>query len=154
MKRSTMPSLAALLGLLAVAGYQNRDKLSELLKGIAKPADGQAGAAAGGGLLGGVMKNVTDMIGSVTGTDVSGGITDVVDKFRNAGQGQAADSWVATGPNQPVTPAQTEGALGGDLIDMLVKQTGLSREELLARLSQILPEAVDKMTPEGKLPQA
>ena len=158
MKRSSMPSLAALLGLLAVAGYQNRDKLSELLKGATKPADGtatDAGAAAGGGLLGGLVKGVTDMFGGAPGAaDVKGGLTDVLDKFRGAGHGDAADSWVAKGPNQAVTPAQTEGALGGDLIDMLVKQTGLSRADLLARLSQILPEAVDKLSPDGKMPAA
>ena len=154
MKRSSMPSLAALLGLLAVAGYQNRDKLTELLKGAANAGDG-TGTAAGGGLLGGVVKSVTDMFGGgVAPGDITGGLSDVIDKFRNAGAGEAADSWVAKGPNQPVTPAQTEGALGGDLIDMLVKQTGLSREDLLKRLSQILPEAVDKITPEGKMPSA
>lgn len=158
MKRSSMPSLAALLGLLAVAGYQNRDKLTELLNGAAKPADGaasDAGAAAGGGLLGGVMKSVTDMFGGAPGAaEVKGGLTDVLDKFRGAGHGDAADSWVAKGPNASVTPAQTEGALGGDLIDMLVKQTGLSRDDLLKRLSQVLPEAVDKLSPDGKMPAA
>jgi uncharacterized protein YidB (DUF937 family) len=76
----------------------------------------------------------------------------VIDRFRNAGQGAAADSWVAKGPNTPITPNHTESALGPDLIDMLVKQTGLSREELLSRLSKVLPEAVDKLTPDGRLP--
>ena len=155
MKRSSMPSLAALLGLLAVAGYQNRDKIGDLLKqatGSGGDAAGTGATGATGGLLGGVMKNVTDMLGGSGGGGVKGGIADIVDSFRGAGQGHAADSWVATGPNESVTPAQTETALGGDLIDMLVKQTGLSREDILARLSQVLPEAVDKMTPDGKLP--
>ena len=141
MRKNTMPSLAALLGLLAVAGYQNRDKIGDFLNTHMKtgatplpgaPAD--ATAASGGGIL--------------------GGLKGVVDSFRNAGDGEAADSWVATGPNAPVTPAQTETALGGDLIDTLAKQTGLSREDLLKRLSQVLPEAVDKMSPGGQLPAA
>jgi len=154
MKRSTMPSLAALLGLLAVAGYQNRDKLSEWLKtASAKAGDAQAAAGAGaGGLLGGVMKNVTDMMGGAgLPADIPGGLKNIVDSFRNAGHGEAADSWVATGPNQPVTPAQTESALGNDLIDMLVKQTGLDRADILKRLAEVLPQAVDKMSPEGHL---
>ena len=152
MKRSSMPSLAALLGLLAVAGYQNRGKIGDLLKQATGSGGDTAATGASGGLLGGVMKNVTDMLGGGDGGGVKGGIADIVDSFRGAGQGHAADSWVATGPNESVTPAQTETALGGDLIDMLVKQTGLSREDILARLSQVLPEAVDKMTPDGKLP--
>ena len=61
-------------------------------------------------------------------------------------------SWVAKGPNEPITPDHTENALGPDLIDMLTKQTGLSRQELLSRLSKVLPEAVDKLTPDGRLP--
>ena len=154
MTKSSMPSLAALLGLLAVAGYQNRDKLGELFSGLKKPAGGAGGApaAAGGGVLGGIFKSVTDAFGGGDpAAAVNSGVTDIVGKFRKAGQGSAADSWVAKGPNQAVTPSQTEGALGGDLIDLLVKQTGLSREELLARLSAVLPQAVDHMTPDGRL---
>ena len=151
MKRNTMPSLAALLGLLAVAGYQNRDKLGELLNGLKKP-DAAGGTAALPGPLGGIVKSVTDAFGGNPTEAVNVGVKDLVDRFRNAGQGGAADSWVAKGPNEPVTTGQTETALGGDLIDMLEKQTGLSRQELLARLSKILPEAVDKLTPEGRIP--
>lgn len=138
-RHSTMPSLAALLGLLAVAGYQNRDKIRELITGAT--SGGGAGQAPSGTTAG-------------TATGSGGFLNDIVDKFRKAGAGEAADSWVAKGPNTPVSTQQTEGALGGDLIDQLVKQTGLSREELLARLSKIVPEAVDKMTPEGRIPQA
>jgi uncharacterized protein YidB (DUF937 family) len=85
---------------------------------------------------------------------LQGGLAEVIDRFRNAGQATAADSWVGKGPNQPITANHTESALGPDLIDMLVKQTGLSREELLSRLSKVLPEAVDKLTPDGRLPAA
>lgn len=132
---SSMPSLAALLGLLAVAGYQNRDKIKDLISGAAGSGTGPAPAP---------------------GTTASSGgfLNDIVDKFRNIGAGQAADSWVAKGPNAEVTTQQTEGALGGDLIDQLVKQTGLSRDELLARLSKVVPDAVDRMTPDGRIPQA
>jgi len=140
-----MPSLAALLGLLAVAGYQNRDKLGELLKGVMNP-----GAGAPGGIGGTAAGNLGDS-GDPLKT-IQGGLADVIDRFRNAGQGAAADSWVATGPNQSITPNHTENALGSDLIDMLMQRTGLTRDELLARLSAVLPEAVDKLTPDGRLP--
>jgi uncharacterized protein YidB (DUF937 family) len=136
-----MPSLAALLGLLAVAGYQNRDKLGDLLKGVMNPggapgAPGQTGAPGE----------------TVASGDLPGSLADMIDRFRNAGHGAAADSWVARGPNQPITPNHAESALGSDLIDMLMQRTGLSRDELLSRLSAVLPEAVDKLTPDGRLP--
>jgi uncharacterized protein YidB (DUF937 family) len=141
-----MPSLAALLGLLAVAGYQNREKLGELLKEVTKPR----GAPASTGEASSPGESITDS-GDPLKT-IQGGLADIVERFRNAGVGAAADSWVAKGPNQPITQANTESALGPDLIDMLVKKTGLSREELLSRLSKVLPEAVDKLTPDGRLP--
>ena len=115
-----MPSLAALLGLVAVAGYQNRDKIGEFVKGVT--------------------------------TSGSGGLGDLVDHLKKTGLGEAAQSWVNKGPNTPVTDKQVGDSLGTDLIDILVKQTGLTREELLARLAKTLPEAVDKLTPDGKVP--
>lgn len=75
-----------------------------------------------------------------------------MDRFRQSGHGETADSWVATGPNKAVTPPQLEQAIGPEVLDALSKQTGLSREELLARLSRELPNAVDKYTPQGRLP--
>jgi uncharacterized protein YidB (DUF937 family) len=143
-----MPSLAALLGLLAVAGYQNREKLGELLKEVTNPR-GTPGST-GDASLPGDVKSITES-GDPLKT-IQGGLADIIDRFRNTGSGAAADSWVAKGPNEPITPNHTESALGSDLIDMLVKKTGLSREELLSRLSKVLPEAVDKLTPDGRLP--
>ena len=60
--------------------------------------------------------------------------------------------WVVTGPNTEISEGQLETALGSDLIDRLTRQTGLSRETLLSRLARILPEAVDNLTPEGRIP--
>ena len=77
---------------------------------------------------------------------------DLIDHFRNSGLGKKADSWVSTGQNEPVDETELGGALGPDLLDTLAKQTGLSRDELLKRLSAVLPQAVDHMTPEGRLP--
>jgi uncharacterized protein YidB (DUF937 family) len=85
-------------------------------------------------------------------TTVTGGLGELIDRFRKAGEGETADSWVGTGPNKPIDAPHMEKALGSDLIGELARQTGLSREELLSRLTQVLPEAVDKLTPEGRLP--
>lgn len=75
-----------------------------------------------------------------------------MERFKQSGQGDTADSWVKTGPNKPCTPAQLEQALGPEVLDILSQQTGLSRDELVSRLCRELPDAVDKYTPEGRLP--
>ena len=148
-----MPSMIALLGLLAVAGYQNRDKIAEVLGGRKQePGSGpgqndqQGGQGGVRGKLGGLLS------GASAGSVLSGGLGDLVERFRQNGQGQAADSWVKTGPNQQLGPDQLEQAIGPDVLNTLSQQTGLSREELLSRLTRELPAAVDKFTPEGRLP--
>ena len=139
-----MPSLVALLGLVAVAGYQNRDKISEFVKGLANDPNSAAG---------GMIDMAKKAIGSSpTATSITGGLGELVDHFTKNGEGKTAESWIGKGPNAPITDSQMEKTLGADLIDSLVKQTGLSREELLARLSKTLPEAVDKLTPDGQVP--
>ncbi len=127
-----MPSLLALLGLVAVAGYQNREKIGEFVKGLSNDPNSTAG-----GIIDSVRK---------------GGLGELVDHFTKSGAGKTAESWIGKGPNEPISDTQMEKTLGSDLIDSLVKQTGLSREELLSRLSKTLPEAVDKLTPDGQLP--
>ena len=93
------PSLTALLGLLAIAGYQNRDKLAELLRG----ADKKPGAATQGG-IGGFLDQLRSSLGGATpGGILSGGLGELVDRFKQSGQGDKAESWVGTGPNKPVT---------------------------------------------------
>ena len=143
------PSMTALLGLLAIAGYQNRDKLAELLRGWqSNPGAPQSGGASGAttGNLGGLLG------GTSLGDLLSGGLRDLVDRFNQKGQGEVADSWVNRGPNKQIAPSQLEQAIGPDVLETLTQHTGLSREELLSRLSKNLPEAVDKYTPEGRIP--
>ncbi len=147
-----MPSMMALLGLLAVAGYQNRDKIAEAIGGLkgasGAPGQGNQPEGQGGGLgnLGGLLTG-----GSVASV-LSGGLRDLVDHFKQNGQGQAAESWVSKGPNQQLHPDQLEQAIGPEVLNTLAQQTGLTRDELLARLTRELPTAVDKFTPEGRLP--
>ena len=143
------PSMTALLGLLAVAGYQNRDKIAEMLGGIGKSDPASGGQGGLSGLLGQLSSSLG---GASAGGILSGGLGELVDRFKQAGHSETAESWVGTGPNKPVTPPQVEQAVGPDVLDTLSRQTGLSREELLARLSRELPNAVDKYTPEGRIP--
>ena len=148
-----MPSMTALLGLLAVAGYQNRDKIKEMLGGLTQSPSGQTGGGSQGSQGGGALGNLGGLLsGASVGSVLSGGLRDLIERFKQNGQGSAADSWVKTGPNQPLGPEQLQQAIGPDVLNTLSQQTGLSREELLARLTRELPAAVDKFTPDGRLP--
>jgi uncharacterized protein YidB (DUF937 family) len=144
--------MTALLGLLAVAGYQNRDKIKEMLGGLTQ----SAGSTAGGGSQasqGGPLGNLGGLLGGASvGGVLSGGLSDLIERFKQNGHGPAADSWVNKGPNQPVDPEQLQQAIGPDVLNTLTQQTGLSREEILSRLTRELPDAVDKLTPDGRLP--
>jgi uncharacterized protein YidB (DUF937 family) len=151
------PSMTALLGLLAVAGYQNRDKIAEMLGGIgqstpAGPGQSPPGGAGQSGISGLLGQLSRSLGGASAGGILSGGLGELVERFTQSGHGETAQSWVGTGPNKPVAPPQLEQAIGPEVLETLSKQTGLSREELLARLSRELPDAVDKYTPHGRLP--
>ena len=139
--------MTALLGLLAIAGYQNRDKLFKMLGDLGKP--GAAGPDGIGGLLGQLRKTIGE---TNPGRVLNDGLGELVDRFKQSGYGDTAESWVGTGPNKSMTPAQLEQAIGPEVLDTLAKQTGLSKDDLLGRLSRSLPNAVDSYTPEGRLP--
>jgi uncharacterized protein YidB (DUF937 family) len=143
------PSMTALLGLLAVAGYQNRDKLAEMLGGLGQGTPGAPGQGGLGGLLGQLGSSLG---GAGAGGILSGGLGELMDRFKQSGHGEAAESWVRQGPNKQIEPPQLEQAIGPEVLDTLSKQTGLSRQELLARLSRELPDAIDKYTPQGRIP--
>ena len=147
-----MPSMTALLGMLAIAGYQNRDKLIEMfnsLTGSASGPDSSGKPRAPGDLPGGL----SGMLGGAgVGSLLGGGLNELFEQFKKNGQGEAAESWIGPGPNKEVSPPQLKQAIGEDVLTALTQQTGLSQEELLARLSRELPTAVDKYTPDGRLP--
>jgi uncharacterized protein YidB (DUF937 family) len=95
------PSMTALLGLLAVAGYQNRDKLAEMLGGSASRSPSTSGPGQQQGGLGGLLGNLGS--GGVGGL-LGGGLNELVERFRQNGQGEVAESWVGPGPNKEVAP--------------------------------------------------
>ena len=92
--------------------------------------------------------------GAGAGGLLSGGIGELLERFNLNGQGETAQSWINYGPNKEISPQQLKQAIGSDVLEKLEQQTGLSQEELLARLSRELPTAVDKYTPDGRLPAA
>jgi Uncharacterized protein conserved in bacteria len=147
-----MPSMTALLGMLALAGYQNRDKLVEIFNNATSER-----SKAGSGGQAPTQSNLSSVFGGLLGGGgvgglLGGGLNELLEQFSKNGQGDAAESWVGTGPNKEIPPPQIKQAIGQDVLAALVQQTGLSQEELLARLSRELPAAVDKYTPDGRLP--
>lgn len=149
---SRMPSMTALLGLLALAGYQNRDKIAEMLKGAGGNTS-QPGASNQQGPLGGLLSGLGGgLAGGGVGGLLGGGLGELLERFKQNGQGDAAESWIGKGPNKELPPPQLKQAIGSDVLAALEQQTGLSQEEILARLSRELPSAVDQYTPDGRLP--
>jgi uncharacterized protein YidB (DUF937 family) len=111
------------------------------------------GANSGGGLGGLLTGGLGGLLaGGAAGSVLSGGLGDLLDQFKQSGQHDVAKSWVDTGPNQAIAPDDLAKALGADQINTLMAQSGLSRDELLAGLSQHLPEVVNHLTPDGRLP--
>jgi uncharacterized protein YidB (DUF937 family) len=142
------PIMMALMGLLAY----------KALKGKGQPgAQGGTGTAQGGsgGGLGDLLSGgLGGLLGGGVGGALSGGLSDLLKTFQQNGQGDKADSWVASGDNKSIEPTELEQALGEERIGWLMQQTGMSRDELLKGLSQELPQAIDRMTPEGRIPSA
>ena len=137
MANSISPSLTALLGLAAVAGYQNRNKISDFVKGLV--GGGTTAAAAPAAAIPGGL---------------AGALGGLVSHMQANGAGNVADSWVGTGANLPINGTQLSQALGPDLVNKISASTGLSPDQLLAQLSAVLPQLVDHMTPQGQMPHA
>jgi uncharacterized protein YidB (DUF937 family) len=103
------------------------------------------------GLLGGVIG--AEMATVVNGLiERHGGLQGVLSELQSKGLGGAVQSWVGPGDNQPVSADQLHQALGPDTMAQLAAKIGISPEELAAKLSQVLPPAVDKLTPGGVVP--
>lgn len=155
MSRST-PSLLALLGLVAVAGYQNRGRISEMLADARQqsPEPTRDGQRTGESQeRRGFLSEIGGLFGAGTaGGTLSSGLGDLVARFKDAGRAAPADSWVSARENMPIDIAELEAAIGPEMLDELGRKTGLSRPELLLRLNAALPEVVNRFTPDGRLP--
>ena len=100
------------------------------------------------GLLGGVVG--AEMVTVVNGLiEKHGGVQGIITQLEQQGLGGTARSWIGTGPNQPITAAEIQHAFGSDTVNQLAAKVGLSPQDLAAKLSTILPQAIDKLTPGG-----
>lgn len=112
--------------------------------------DSVVGALGQGGDAGGgqpdLMKIVLDLV------QQSGGLPGLLSRLQEGGLGEQAASWVSTGPNQSVSADQIGGALGGDLLGSLARHAGVGQQDLAGSLAQMLPQLIDRMTPDGQAP--
>jgi uncharacterized protein YidB (DUF937 family) len=111
-----------------------------------------SGALFGGGGTGSSAGKGSQPSSDAGGGGLLGGLGGLLDKLQKGGLGDAANSWVGSGQNKPVSPGQLGPALGPNIIKTLAERSGLSEEEITRQLSQVLPGVVDKLTPKGRLP--
>ncbi len=146
------PITMAIVGLLAYKA------LKSFTGQPATPAPAPAGKApaqsGSGGGLGDLLKGGLGglLAGGAAGGALTGGLYDLLKQLQQAGQGDATKSWVGAGPNKAISSGDLAKALGADQINSLMSHSGLSRDDLLAGLSQYLPQVVDHLTPNGRVP--
>jgi uncharacterized protein YidB (DUF937 family) len=143
-------AVLALLAYKAVKSFTSQPGAAP----AAPAAPGSSQSAGSGGGLGDILKSGLGglLAGGAAGSVFSGGLNDLLKQFQQSGQGDVAKTWVGNGPNKAISSDDLAKALGGDQINTLMAHTGLSRQDLLAGLSQYLPEAVNQLTPDGRLP--
>lgn len=109
---------------------------------------GGVGGSSGGG-QGDLLNAVIAMLGP---NAPGGGLAGLVSRLQQGGLGEAVNSWISTGPNLPVSADQLSGALGAETLGPLAQQLGLSHGDLAQQLARLLPQVVDRLTPQGQLP--
>lgn len=158
--RSGMSPLT--MGLLALLAYKTM-KGQGPLGGMFGQGAANAGTApgntapqtSGGGMFDWLQNALGGAAaGGAGGALISGGLGELLNRFEQNGLGGVAQSWVGNGPNQPVSPDDVEQAVGSDTLDTLAREAGVNRDQLLSRLSAELPQAVDGLTPHGRVPTA
>jgi uncharacterized protein YidB (DUF937 family) len=155
------PLTMAILGLLAFKAVKHLTAGQPGATPAPAPAPSPGNTAnaspAGGGGLGGLGGLIPGglgglLAGGAAGSVISGGLGDLLKQLQQNGHGETANSWVSPGPNKQIAPGDLANALGADQINSLMSHSGLSQDELLSGLSQHLPEVVNHLTPDGRLP--
>jgi uncharacterized protein YidB (DUF937 family) len=116
---------------------QAQDPLSAILGGL-------AGGSGGG--TGNILLQLT-----LSMLQQQGGLDNVLGKFREAGMGAQADSWVSTGQNMDISPNQLEQVLGSDALSEIAAKLGMSQDQAGSAMSQVLPEVINQLTPQGQV---
>ena len=147
------PIMMAVLGLVAykaLKSFTGQPGADRAAPTTGAPGNTRAGSGGLDDLLKGGLGGLLG--GGAAGSVLSGGLNDLLKQFRQSGHADTANSWVGAGPNKTIAPNDLANALGSDKINALMTQSGMSRDDLLQGLSQYLPQVVDHLTPEGRLP--
>ena len=118
--------------------------------GVQPPAPGATQGVPGSVLLSTVIAMLAN--GQQAQGAGVGGVGDLIGRFTRGGLGDVIGSWIGHGQNQPVSGDHLTQVLGSDTIGQIAAQLGLSHGDAAAQLSQVLPEAVDRLTPQGQAP--
>ncbi len=118
---------------------QSQDPLSSILGGL---AGGSGTTGSSGNLL---LQLALAMLRQ------NGGLEGVLGKFRQAGMGAQADSWVSTGQNMDVSSDQLQQVFGSGALDDIASQLGMSQNQAGSAISQMLPELINQLTPQGQV---
>jgi uncharacterized protein YidB (DUF937 family) len=133
--------------------------LLDIVGGMLGGQTGMGGAGGMGGLGGmnaaggGQAELLRLVLGLLSDNGQHGGLAGLMEKFQSAGLAEQMQSWVGTGQNLPVSPEQLQGVFGHDQMSQMAERMGLSTGDLGAQLSQMLPQAVDQLTPGGRVPE-
>jgi uncharacterized protein YidB (DUF937 family) len=114
----------------------------------------QGGAGALVQIVAGMLANQGQAGGGAGGLGGLGGLAGLAEQFQRNGMGDVMNSWIGKGENMPISADQLSQVLGGDMIGKITQATGMNQGDLLGQLSQMLPGLVDKVTPDGQIPQA
>ena len=156
------PITISLLGLLAYKAVKHFNPGEANSGNVSPDMTGASGGGLSGGGLGGLLSGGLGgllqgplgglLAGGAAGSVLSGGLGDLLKQFQQSGLSDVAQSWVGTGPNKDISPSDFSNVLGEDQIKTLMAKSGLSRDDLMAGLSQYLPGLIDQLTPNGRLP--
>lgn len=126
-----------------------------LLESVIGAVAGGLGGQGSGGSQGALLSAVIAMLANGQGQGqggAGGGLGDLIGKFTQGGMGDVIGSWIGPGQNAPISGGQLTDVLGSDMISDLAAQLGLSNDEAAGQLSQVLPQVVDRLTPQGHAP--
>jgi uncharacterized protein YidB (DUF937 family) len=153
-KGGMSPMTMAILGLLAYKAFRHFTDQSGTSPANNAPSVPPPGNTSGSGGLGDLLKGGLGglLAGGAAGSVLGGGLNDLLKQFQQNGHEETVNSWVGSGPNKQISKDDLANALGADQINSLASQTGMSSDELLTGLSQHLPEVINHLTPNGRLP--
>lgn len=132
-------------GLKSVDRTKHEENVMGLLDGLLNTAKTQ--------LEGSDQRGLLDEVMGMLNNSQTGGLAGLVQQFKDKGLGDIVSSWIGTGQNLPINAEQITQALGAQQLQQLAQRTGVQSNNVAATLANLLPNIVDRLTPDGKLPE-